>query len=352
MVTEAKERLDYIIKIARVHLYKPIHIAEVLYRSRIVGDFDITDLNSFRNPSLKWRNVVTQRLLDQIPTSSARYQHDIWNDTAMPLNFLSDLDRENKNTKGAVEAYIYNKFAERQGMVIQIIDLVENDVLENFQLRDLLKLFAEHSEIRKSIDKTYEIVVYSLLETIIRAIDAKVRVSVEKRKTPILTEFSDLTKILLGVDENTLSREQNAHIYRAGVTNAADKGLDMWANFGVAVQVKHLTINEKQANSIVDEVETDRIVIVCCEAEKNVIEIILKQISWGKRVCGIITESDLVDWYEKCLRGRFSEELAFPLMERLAMSFDAEFPYLKTLNDFINERGYTDLEIPDLWNLE
>ena len=37
-IAQAKNSLDTIIKKARVHLYKPIQIAEILYRDRVVGD--------------------------------------------------------------------------------------------------------------------------------------------------------------------------------------------------------------------------------------------------------------------------------------------------------------------------
>ena len=80
---EAKKRLDLIIGKSRVDLYKPIHIAEVLNRSRTVGDFDIAKLETFQNPSLRWRNEVTQKLAGKVSTSSARYQHDVWSETAM-----------------------------------------------------------------------------------------------------------------------------------------------------------------------------------------------------------------------------------------------------------------------------
>ena len=48
---EAKARLDLIIKKARVDLYKPIQIAEVLRRSRIEKDIKVSDLETYRNPS-------------------------------------------------------------------------------------------------------------------------------------------------------------------------------------------------------------------------------------------------------------------------------------------------------------
>ncbi len=52
---EARDRLDEIIRKGRVDLYKPIQIAEVLYRARLdPGNVDVTDLATFRNPSIHW----------------------------------------------------------------------------------------------------------------------------------------------------------------------------------------------------------------------------------------------------------------------------------------------------------
>ena len=350
-IEEAKTRLDLIIGKSRVDLYKPIHIAEVLYRSRTVGDFDISKLETFQNPSLRWRNEVTNKLAGKVSTSSARYQHDVWSETAMPLDFLVVLDAENKAINGAIESYIYSRYGERQGMVSSVISAIKDATPENFKLENLLELFVKESGIRRSVDKAYEIVVYSLFETIISALEAKVKVSVSENSKPILQEFSDLAKVLLGVDENNLSWEQSAHIFRVGVTNAADRGLDMWANFGVAVQVKHLTLNEKLANSIANQVESDSLVIVCKDAEAKVIETVLKQIGYGARVRGIVKESDLINWYEKCLRGKFSEKLARNLLERLLRGFEAEFPFSTTLTEFLEERNYNNLTIPTLWEI-
>lgn len=36
-----KNALDRVIQKSRVHLYKPIQIAEILYRDRTVGDIDL-----------------------------------------------------------------------------------------------------------------------------------------------------------------------------------------------------------------------------------------------------------------------------------------------------------------------
>jgi len=277
-IEEAKSRLDYIIAIARTDMYKPIHIAEVLYHSRIEVTFDISDLNTYRNPSIVWRNKVSKRLLNKSSSSSARYQHDIWNETAMPLKFLSLLDTENKTTNGAIEKYIYLKFEERQSTVAGIIALIEQSDPQTFNVADIFSFFELTKQVRRSIDKVYEIVVYSLFETVVVALQAQVTVSVPFSNAALLTEFSDLAQILLGLSAGTLSHTLPAHVHRLGVTNASDRGLDMWANFGPAIQVKHLTLDPQKAEMIVDQIESDNIVIACRDADQEVIQAMLKQI--------------------------------------------------------------------------
>lgn len=61
----AKNALDSIIKKSRVHLYKPIQIAEILYKNRKTQDVnDLTDLESYRHPieSLSSAKIRKKRL--------------------------------------------------------------------------------------------------------------------------------------------------------------------------------------------------------------------------------------------------------------------------------------------------
>lgn len=52
---EAKQSLDKVIDKARVHLYKPIQVAEILYRYRVEKDINLSDLTTYRTISKKWR---------------------------------------------------------------------------------------------------------------------------------------------------------------------------------------------------------------------------------------------------------------------------------------------------------
>ena len=60
---QAKTSLDKIIRKSRVHLYKPIQIAEILYHHRVEGALEIEDLESYRNISKKWRDSISLNLL-------------------------------------------------------------------------------------------------------------------------------------------------------------------------------------------------------------------------------------------------------------------------------------------------
>lgn len=111
---------------------------------------------------------------------------------------------------------------------------------------------------------------------------------------------------------------------------------------------QHL-IFESLAERIVDQIESDHIVVVCKKKDESAVRAIAKQIGWGRRVRGIVTEKDLIGWYNKCLRGAYSEELAKPLMDTLRTGFVAEFPQLDSIRTFMDERNYSVMKPIDLW---
>ena len=145
---------------------------------------------------------------------------------------------------------------------------------------------------------------------------------------------------MIGIDRTTLKTTQKAHFYRLGVTNAADRGLDMYANFGVAVQIKHLSLEVQMAQNIASSVRSDKIIIVCKDAERDIIESILTQIGYANKIISIITESDLINWYEKALRGKFANELSDEVLKNLQVEIMEEFPPTKELPRALKDRHY------------
>lgn len=347
-IEEAKEELDKVITKARVHLYKPIQIAEILYRDRVVRDIDLENLETYRTYSKRWRDVICIQFLGRTSTSSARYQDDIFN--AIPPETLNILGEENRTKEGVVEAYIYKKFLQRFSQMSTGLSYCNNNDKTTFQLQEFLDLFWREPGLRRSIDKIYEIIVYSLFSALVDALDITVEVSLNPHKIDILREFKDFAESVIQLSEEQESIKIKAKINRVGVTNAADRGLDMWANFGMAIQIKHLSLTEELAENIVTSVTSDRIVIVCKAAEERVIVSLLNQIGWKSKIQSIITETDLINWYEKALRGKYSDEIGDVVLKNIIDEIALEFPATdsKGFTDFYKGRAY-DVLNDDKW---
>lgn len=350
-ILEAKQALDKIISKGRVHLYKPIQIAEILYRDRVHGDIDLADLNTYRNASKRWRDVVCLRFLGRASTSSARYQDDVFNENAVPPSVLEVLGAENRQNNGVVEKYIYDRFEQRFSQMSSGLDYCNTHDKNSFQVIEFINLFWNEPGLRRSVDKIYEIVVYALFSALIECLKVKVTVEVDRAKQKLLEEFSDFTERIIGLPKEHSTVTVNARINRIGVTNAADRGLDMWANFGMAIQIKHLSLTEELAENIVSSVSSDRIVIVCKNSEEKLIISLLTQIGWKSKIQSIVTENDLVLWYEKALRGTFAEEIGVEVLSTLYNEILLEFPATNCddFNDFKHRRSYDSILLNGIW---
>lgn len=345
---EAKRALDTVIAKSRIHLYKPIQIAEILYHDRVFGGIDLLNLEDYRTKSKKWRDDISRVLLGRACTSSARFQDDLFNSNAVPPILLNELGKENRRTNGAVEAYIYSRFTNKYDQLHTALDYCLNADKNSFDVKKFIDSFWAESGLKRSIDKVYEIIVYSLFSTLVEALNLKVEVSVDATKFSILSEFEDFTKKVMCIDYSNPSFVQDAKVYRVGVTNAADRGLDMYSNWGPAIQIKHLSLDTELAENIVTSVSSDRIVIVCKKAEESVIVSLLTQIGWRSKIQSIVTEDDLVEWYEKALRGTYSELLGDKLLSTLIQEIAEEFPSTDETPQVIKDRHY-ELISDDFW---
>jgi len=329
-------------------MYKPIQIAEILYRVRQgemnMGDLD--DIERYRNLSKRWRDTITRQLIGQVSTSSQKFQDNLFDENAIPPPFLKKLAEINNQFNGVVERYIYQRFWRKQQIIMKMLQYIEDAGVERFNLCEFLSMFRSEPGIRRSIDNAYEIVVYALFNALLRELRVQVRVEADPEQQALLREFEDFTRLLLGIDTANPVRVLDARVFRTGVANAADRGLDIWANFGPAVQVKHLSLTEELAEDMTADVRTDEIVIVCKDAEEGTIERILQQL--GHKIRGIIRESQLVMWYERALRPELRNSLGRILIESLKSEFQAEFPFSNTFERFYREeRKYDQIPEPD-----
>ena len=346
----AKKALDTVIEKGRVHLYKPIQVAEILYRDRVHKDIDLSKLEDYRTQSKKWRDEVTMPLLGRKCSSSARFQDDLFNDNATPPSVLVVLGKENRRTEGAVEAYIYNQFTNRHEQLKQALDYCLDATPQSFKVKQFIDSFWNEPGLKRSLDKVYEIIVYSLFSTLVETMKLEVSITVKEEGMPLLKEFEDFSRKVMCLDSTTTQFIQDARVYRVGVTNAADRGLDMYSNWGPAIQIKHLCLDASLAEGIVNSVSSEKIIIVCKDAEKDVIVSLLSQIGWRSHIQSVVTENDLADWYEKALRGQYSGLLAEKLLYCLAQEIAEEFPSVDNVPDMIKKRHYETIKDPK-WQL-
>lgn len=343
---EAKKALDAVINKSRVHLYKPIQIAEILYRDRVHKDIDLLKLEDYRTKSKKWRDDISLPLLGRVSTSSARFQDDLFNDNATPPKVLDVLGKENRKTKGAVEAYIYSKFNNKHEQLSSALNYCLNATKNDFDVKTFIDSFWNEPGLKRSLDKIYEIVVYALFSTLVDAMGLEVEIMVKEEALPLLKEFEDFTQKIMCLDCTTPQHIQEAKVYRVGVTNAADRGLDMYSNWGPAIQIKHLSLDLSLAETIVNSVSSDRVVIVCKDAEKDVIVSLLSQIGWKSHIQSIVTEDDLIAWYEKALRGNYAGIIGDKLLYALAEEIAEEFPSVDNTPEVLKNRHYERLSDP------
>lgn len=338
---QALDALNVVINKSRIHLYKPIQIAEILYRDRIYKDIDLLDLETYRTQSRKWRDDVCSVLLGRCCTSTARFQDNLFEDNAVPPVLINELAKENRKTNGGIETYIYKCFFSKYSQISDALTYCNNATPETFDVKQFIDSFWNTPGLKRSVDKIYEIVVYSLFATIITTLDLRIEISFDADKAGILEEFSDFAKSVINIGIDNPTYTQNARIYRVGVTNAADRGLDMFSNFGPVIQVKHLSLDEELAQDIVDSVSSDRIVIVCKDAEQDIIVHLLNAIGWQSHIQSIITESNLIDWYDRALKGRFSDIMSAKLLECLRKEIAIEFPSVTDIPEIIRIRNYS-----------
>lgn len=61
----------------------------------------------------------------------------------------------------------------------------------------------------------------------------------------------------------------------------------------------------------------------------------MSQIGWRSRIQSIVTENDLINWYEKALRGKYADIVGDKLMEILCSEIAEEFPSVTDLPDIL-----------------
>lgn len=348
-VADGKSDIDTLISNARFRCHRPIRVAEILYHSRTDSDIDITDVEDYRVDSGNWRDQVSRRLTGKGSSSSRSYQKDFSN--LIPPSNLKALDKVNKKN-GVVETYIYTRLTnDKWSGLIAAQEYVSEAETDEFSFEDYMNLTGQSGLEEDSI---LEISVYALFQAITEELGAKAKLELKSPDDSILSDFEEFVDTFLGLSEGEVLLQTHVDIHRAGQgTYAADKGVDIGTNFGTMVQVKHVTINSKQAKNIQDNAYVDRIVVVCRDAEEEVITNVSTQLGFNK-IAGIVTLSRLKSWYNMCF-SKYQSRLGNKVLGYLQNEFKKEFQTgdyrIPDINEFFEERGYDQDSLAGRWEV-
>jgi hypothetical protein len=335
-IDAAKAKLDYVIGRGRVEMYKPIQIAEVLHTARVMGGIDLSDLETYRTQSKHWRDEVSRRLLDKSSTSSAKFQDDVWNESAVPPAAMVALGAANAES-GVVEAYIYGQIIEKNKKIAVARAIVAN--LKTIKdVESLLDAFKGKSLVR-SADRLFEVLATAVFKTELS--QTTYTISVDRPQAPERTLSVD------GLVDLVAASPMPLMVDRLGHTNAADGGLDIWTNFGVAVNVKRRTLTRQLVEQISADTPIGSLHIVCLDIDSDARTWLEERRKDGLKI-SITTQDDLLDSVRALLDGPKSS-LFFT--KTLLDAFDREFPMAKTLNEFASARGYSETTLVGIWSL-
>lgn len=265
----------------------------------------------------------------------------------MPPRHLQVLGEYNNQKNGIVEAYIYSRIEEKHDQLLQIYEYLKNTSPGKFQLDRLLDMFMrDESGLVRSMDKVYEIVVYALFLTLTQKLGISVEMKISNKDKQLIEDFDAFTTKIYGLNSKELERSMPAFIYRVGATNAADRGLDMWSTFGAAIQVKHLTLSEEIIDGVASDVQADRLIIVCREVDSKIIDSIFTKTGTKTKVQAIVTQEELLGWYNKCLSTKYVKSIGNDLLRVFINEFQHEFPFAgNPLEELKNDRGYSKIDL-------
>lgn len=319
----AREKLDHVIQLSRVEMYKPIQIAEILREFSINKTINPAKLETYRNLSRDLRNRVTLELIGKVSTSSMRFQDDLWNASAMPPEALTVLATANSSHR--VEEYIYQHVYAKSAQMIEIRKLLD-DVKTFSDIKDIFNLF-NNPGLRSSADRLFEVFALSVLQTQIENSDFTF--TLKGNPTSIIGVTG---KKLISIAEG---QGNDLELAKMGHTNAADAGLDIWTNFGVVISVKNYNLDEELFIQVLSDTPVGLLVVICETVAKNVEKDLIKLSN--NRPVVLITREELFDDAERLLK-HSDHSLVF--VSKLISFYDKEFPLTVTLENFMKKRNY------------
>jgi type II restriction enzyme len=333
-INSAKQKLDHVIKRSRVEMYKPIQVAEVLARARTSNEVNLAQVETYRVKSRQWRDEVTLGLFNKVSTSTMRFQDDLWNESAVPPPAMIALGKANSANK-TVEAYIYRFVADKNKDLAGARATLSR-LKTSQELKEVLKAFSS-SKLTSSADRLFEILATAVFKCELSQSGYTIQVDRTLRKDP--------KKSVDSLVDLVSSGPMPLEVGRLGHTNAADGGLDIWTNFGVAVSVKRRILTTDLLEQILQDTTVGALHIVCLGVEPQAESMLKRLKSQGQSIS--VSSIDLLLGSVQHLLAIESSRHEF--IADLIGSFDREFPMAQTLSEFLDSRGYPEVGLTGIW---
>jgi len=331
---QAKALLDHVIRISRVEMYKPIQVAEVLRQALRDPSIRLGEKESYRIPSRRWRDEVTQFLYGKVCTSSARFQDDLWNESAVPPQAMCELGRCNELGQ-QVEAYIYAHVMEKSKDLFLVRTRI-GGLQSGSDIEALVALF-DSDGMTSSADRFFEILTTAVFKTELSILPWSVKVYAPAPGNQSTASWAFVERLSLS--------EKPVTVDRLGRTNAADAGVDIWSNCGVVINVKRRVLTSDLLSQVLDDTPVGDLHIVCLSVDPAA-KSKLKKSSNTDRTVTVSTATDIIDAGTTLLS---STKTAMPFREHLLSLFDKEFPTALTMRKFMERRGYLNLSSSAIW---
>ncbi len=145
-------RLKTLIGKSRSDMYKPIAIAEILYRVRCgLDSVSLTDKESYRRPSYGWMQEVIRKISNKTTQLNSRYWDQLFDDGIMDSGALNNL--ASLNSSGCVEEAIYAIREEKFFKLREILQLLNTGTEDSFSFQEFIDHFTGDSGLKRSVDR-------------------------------------------------------------------------------------------------------------------------------------------------------------------------------------------------------
>ena len=339
---EALRRLDKLIDKGHVQFFKPIIVAEMLHASRMQGA-DLSDRKRIKAIGSERMKIIALRLYYRHVDLNYGYIGGIFDDDKLTPPMLLALASINK-ADGEIERRIYTAMQGRWSAYRPFFLRWSRPNPQTFSIGDFIAGFDKLDKIGNVKGKLYEIVVYALFQCVIDFLNARVTFAVDPKRAPLLDRLESFAEVVLGLESNEITLTQKARVFRAGRAHASDSGIDMWANFGPVVQVKHQSsgsMNISTAEKVAGPVRCDRLVLICRRKTKKDAEE-FRDLMEAKSYVRIIDEERVVSWYDEVFTNGEFADVRVPIATTISAELAGEFPIPSEdkLRTFFAERDY------------